>query len=195
MLNNIKYNEINMKLNEKNINKSIDEKEIFKILNLLTMEDIISFISDYLVNILIKNKDKTKSQIDNKDDPLYSNKIPIIKIEDYFLRLVKYSKMEISTLVLAFIYIKRFIYKEKFIIGFNNIFRLIISCSLLAIKFNEKRTFKNTYYAKIGGLDVKDLNNLEYNIFCRLNFHLRVLDSEFYEIISLIYKDKSNNNL
>ena len=185
----------NIKDNEKEIHDPIDEKEIFRTLNILSIEKVISFISDYLVNILLENRDKVKFKLDNIDDPLYSNKVPIIKIEDYFIRLVKFSKMEISTLVLTFIYIKRFIYKEKFIISFNNIFRLIISCSLLAIKFNEIRIFKNTYYAKIGGLEVDDLNNLEYNVFSRLNFNLKVSDYEFWEILSLIYKDYSNNNI
>ena len=185
----------NIKDNEKEIDAPIDEKEIFRTLNILSIEKVISFISDYLVNILLENRDKVKFKLDNIDDPLYSNKVPIIKIEDYFIRLVKFSKMEISTLVLTFIYIKRFIYKEKFIISFNNIFRLIISCSLLAIKFNEIRIFKNTYYAKIGGLEVDDLNNLEYNVFSRLNFNLKVSDYEFWEILSLIYKDYSNNNI
>ena len=164
------------------------------IINKLSNEQVISYISNYIVNILIKNRDKTIINLNDIKDPLYSNKVPMIKIEDYFIRLVTYSKMEISTLILTFIYIKRFINKEKFIIAFNNIFRLIISCSILAIKFNEKRTFKNTYYAKIAGLDVEDLNNLEYNVFSRLDFNLRVLDNEFYELISLIYKEVSNNS-
>ena len=184
---NVKKIESNLKYNY------LDEKKIIEILNLLTIEQVISFISNYIVDILIKNRDKTKLKIDDIKDPLYSNKVPIIKIEDYLIRLVKFSKMEISTLILTFIYIKRFIDKENFIIAFNNIFRLIISCSILAIKFNENRTFKNSFYAKIGGLEVGDLNNLEYNVFNRLDFNIRVLDSEFYEIISEIYKESLNN--
>ena len=174
-----------------NIIKSnvINEKEINLIINSLTIDQVISYISDQIVNILIENRSKAKANIKDINDPLYSNKVPIIKIEDYLIRLVKFSKMEISTLILTYIYIKRFIDKENFIIAFNNIFRLIISCSILAIKFNEKRVFKNSFYAKIAGLQVEDLNNLEYNVFSRLNFNLRVLDKEFFDLILLIYKD------
>ena len=64
-----------------------------------------------------------------------------------------------------------------------------MSCIILAIKFNENKVYKNTFYAKVGGFDVDDLNNLEYNVFSRLDFNLRVLDEEFYEIILNIYKD------
>ena len=97
--------------------------------------------------------------------------------------------MEISTLILTYIYIKRFIKKENYIISFRNIFRLIMSCAILAIKFNENKVYKNSFYAKVGGFDVDVLNNLEYNIFSRLDFNLRVLDIEFYENVSKIYED------
>ena len=191
-LDNINKNENKIETNNIN-NTHISEDKIIEILNLLTSEQIISYISNYIVNLLIKNKDKIKRNIKDLNDPLYSNKIPMIKIEDYFIRLFKYSQMEISTLILSFIYIKRFIDKENFIIAFNNIFRLIISCTLLAIKFNENRIFKNIIYAKIGGIKIEDLNILEFNVFNRLDFNLRVFDNEFYDVIYAIYKENLNN--
>ena len=191
-LDNINKNENKIETNNIN-NTHISEDKIIEILNLLTSEQVISYISNYIVNLLIKNKDKIKRNIKDLNDPLYSNKIPMIKIEDYFIRLFKYSQMEISTLILSFIYIKRFIDKENFIIAFNNIFRLIISCTLLAIKFNENRIFKNIIYARIGGIDIEDLNILEFNVFNRLDFNLRVFDNEFYDVIYAIYKENLNN--
>ena len=173
-------------INESNI---INEDNIERILNLLSNEQIISYISNEIIIILLENKEKSKTQIINENDPLYSNKIPKIKIEDYIIRFFTYSKIEISTLILSYIYIKRFINKENYIISFRNIFRLIMSCSILAIKFNENKIYKNSFYAKVGGFDVDDLNNLEYNVFSRLDFNLRVLDDEFYEIILKIYQD------
>ena len=167
----------------------INEKNVDKLLNLLTNEQIISFISNDIVQILIENKEKEKTNIIDENDPLYSNKIPKIKIEDYITRFFTFSKMEISTLILTYIYIKRFIKKEHYIISFRNIFRLIMSCAILAIKFNENKVYKNSFYAKVGGFGVDDLNNLEYNIFSRLDFNLRVLDIEFYENVSKIYED------
>ena len=64
-----------------------------------------------------------------------------------------------------------------------------MSCAILAIKFNENKVYKNTFYAKVGGFDVDDLNNLEYNIFSRLDFNLRVYDKDFFEVVLNIYKD------
>ena len=167
----------------------IDEGKVDHLLNLLNQEQIISYISNDIVNLLIENKEKEKTCIINENDPLYSNKIPKIKIEDYLNRFFIYSKMEISTLILTYIYIKRFIHKENYVISFRNIFRLIMSCAILAIKFNENKVYKNTFYAKVGGFDVDDLNNLEYNIFSRLDFNLRVYDKDFFEVVLNIYKD------
>ena len=135
----------------------IDEGKVDHLLNLLNQEQIISYISNDIVNILIENKEKEKTCIINENDPLYSNKIPKIKIEDYLNRFFIYSKMEISTLILTYIYIKRFIHKENYVISFRNIFRLIMSCAILAIKFNENKVYKNTFYAKVWGFDVDDL--------------------------------------
>ena len=180
---------MNIKRNKKIQENIINEKNVDKLLNLLTNEQIISFISNDIVQILIENKEKEKTNIIDENDPLYSNKIPKIKIEDYITRFFTFSKMEISTLILTYIYIKRFIKKENYIISFRNIFRLIMSCAILAIKFNENKVYKNSFYAKVGGFDVDVLNNLEYNIFSRLDFNLRVLDIEFYENVSKIYED------
>ena len=157
-------------------NKIINEKNVDNILNLLTNEQIISFISNDIVTILIENKEKEKTNIIDENDPIYSNKIPKIKREDYITLIFTFSKMEVSTLILTYIYIKRFIKKENYIISFRNIFRLIMFCAILAIKFNENKVYKNSFYAKVGGFNVDDLNNWEYNIFSRLDFNLRVLD-------------------
>ena len=41
------------------------------IMNSLTNEQIISFISNDIVNILIENKENEKTDISNDNDPLY----------------------------------------------------------------------------------------------------------------------------
>ena len=143
-------------MSDKNI--IINEESVENILNLLTTEQIISYISNDIVIILIENREKVKTNIIDEKDPLYSNKIPKIKIEEYITRFFTFSKIEISTLILAYIYIKRFIDKENYIISFRNIFRLIMSCIILAIKFNENKVYKNSFYAKVGGFDVDDIS-------------------------------------
>ena len=57
----------------------INEKNIDIILNSLDVSQIISYISNDIVNILIENKEKLKTHIIDENDPLYSNKIYLYK--------------------------------------------------------------------------------------------------------------------
>ena len=52
------------------MNNLINEENVKTILNLLTDEQIISYISNDIVIILIENKEKEKIYINNKNDPL-----------------------------------------------------------------------------------------------------------------------------
>lgn len=157
----------------------------------ITTEDIISFISLNIKNKIIENKKKYNGLPINKNDLLYSNKIPLISIKNYFIRIMKYSKIRGCTLIATLIYIKRFIIKQKFIISLNNIYKLIIGCVVLAIKYNESSNYKNKFYAEIGGLDLKEFNLIEMDIFQRLDFDLYIFDCEYNNVIQKIINEKS----
>ena len=55
-----------------------------------------------------------------------------------------------------------------------------MSCCLLAIKYNEDCFYSNEYYARVGGVDLKEINDLERCCIQLLNFDLYVND-EIYE--------------
>lgn len=157
----------------------------------VTTEDIISFISFNIENLLNKNKKKFNFVQTNKTDFLYSEKIPLLKIKEYFIRIIKYSKIKNSTLIATLIYIKRFIIKQKFIINRNNIYKLILGCAVLSIKFNESSKYKNKFYSELGGLNVKEFNLVEFDIFRRLDFDLYILDYEYNNVLQKIINEKS----
>ena len=50
--------------------------------------------------------------------------------------------------------------------------------------------FRNDYYAQIGGIDVKELNKIEYYLFEKIDFKLHVLESEYNEVIKKIFNEK-----
>ena len=50
---------------------------------------------------------------------------------------------------------------------------------VLAIKYNEDDYYSNKYYAKVGGIALNELNELEYNLLILLEFNLlAVVDNE-----------------
>ena len=59
---------------------------------------------------------------------------------------------------------------------------------LLAIKYNEDDYYSNKYYAKVGGINLDELNSLEYNFLILLDFDV-FIDEETYEK----YKEQLND--
>ena len=61
-----------------------------------------------------------------------------------------------------------------------------ISCCVLAIKFNEDCFYNNEYYAKIGGIDLYEMNHLESFCIEMLNFNLFVKEVIFKKYINYL---------
>ena len=149
------------------------------IISLDLTNQIITSISSNLEDLIIDNlNDIYKLYV--KSDIFFLNHIPQISIEDYIKRILKYTQMNISSLILAIIYIDKMCEKNSYILCFNNIHRLILSSCLLSIKFNEDITFHNDLYARISGESVENVNKLEYELYVLLNFSLFV-DYNYYE--------------
>ena len=87
--------------------------------------------------------------------------------------------MEISTLILILIYIDKICRNNNFRLNYFNIHKLIITSMLVSIKYNEDEYFSNNFYAKVGGISVKDLDFLEYVFLTLIDFQLFV-DEDLY---------------
>ena len=87
---------------------------------------------------------------------------------------MKYSKMDISTLIISIIYIDRFIHKNKYVLSPNNIYRILLSACLLSLKFNQDISVNYKEYADIASVTVEDLQNLESYMYFKLHFSLFV---------------------
>ena len=156
---------------------------------------IIKSISLSLKDIINENK-KTISNNVNKDI-FYLSFIPPISLEDYIKRLVKYSNMDISTLINSIIYIDHFCDKNKYYLTPNNIFRIILSSCLLSLKFNEDITVSYKIYAEIAAVSVEDLKNLEFYMYLKLHFSLNVkyeLYKSYYDYF-VNYKIPKNDKI
>ena len=162
----------------------------------LTTINTIELISDLFINICEENKTKkSKRNILLKS---FTNKnIPSISIKDYILRLYKHSKVNESTIILILIYIDRICNMNHFILTYYNIHKLILSTFILAIKYNEENYYSMTYYSKIGGITLSELNNLEseclvligYNLFVKTN----LFEKYYNGLLSLKCDDEEEN--
>lgn len=104
---------------------------------------------------MIKNYQKI---IKKQASQIFTSKfIPKISVSDYLNRIVNYTKIEQSTLIIAFIYLNRFCEKQSILLNEYNTHRLIISSIMASIKFNEDTRFNYLFYSTIAGTDIKNL--------------------------------------
>ena len=116
------------------------------------------------------------------NEPLYSKLIPVLTLEQYLVRIIKYTEVEKNTLITAYLYIIKLIKKENFILSINNIYRLLLGSVVLAKKVLEDIKYKNSFYCEIGGLSVLEFNKIEYSLFTRLNFDVNPKREEIKEV-------------
>ena len=66
-----------------------------------------------------------------------------------------------------------------FVVCSLTVHRVACTSLLLAVKFLDDFTFKNSYYANVSGVTLKELNALELLFVKRLGFDIFVGDPEF----------------
>ena len=98
--------------------------------------------------------------------------IPGITIENYLDRIIKYTKLETSTLILTLINIDKICEINSLQITRFNVHRLLLSSVLISIKFNEDDFYSNSYYARVGGVSLQEINNLEDEFLRMIKFCL-----------------------
>ena len=192
-----------------NTDNSICSKET---INTSTSFEKYSPISDTvkknIINSISKNlKDIIKENIQNnqmkyvQNDIFFFKIMPGISIDDYINRIYKFTKMNLSTLIMSIIYIDKFCENERYVLCMNNIHKLLLTSCLLSIKFNEDINISMKYYSEIAGIPIYDLKNLEFYLCVKLRFSFFVdydiyqkYFEYFYKCANVENKVKEKNN-
>ena len=134
-----------------------------------------------LLHILSENK-KSKdyyNKINFNNDGHFTFKMrPSISLFDFLQRILKYIKIEFSTLIIAMIYIDR-ICKEKVFLNEYNIHRIMLIAIYMAYIYNEDRVFDNNYLALVSGLKKEEMVTLEEDFLDLIEFNLFVSEDTF----------------
>mmetsp|Transcript_22048 Transcript_22048/g.47955 ORF Transcript_22048/g.47955 Transcript_22048/m.47955 type:complete len:500 (-) Transcript_22048:20-1519(-) len=109
----------------------------------------------------------------------HAQRAPAIGILQYLERIHKYASCSKECFILALIYIDRLIQRNNFLLTELNAHRVVITAVLLAAKFFDDAYYNNAYYAKVGGVLVEEMNNLECQFLFKIDFSLRVLPEVF----------------
>ena len=146
---------------------------------------LINTLSVILTDIC-KENDISQIKNNEKINPFISKIKNSITIKNYLGRLVKYTQAESSTLIAMLIYIDRLCELNNFIVNSYNVYKILFSSLIMAIKYNEEEYFGNKYLAKVGGLSLNEMNLLELIYLNLIDFNLYVSDEVFQTYVNNI---------
>ncbi|CAH1448104.1 unnamed protein product [Lactuca virosa] len=105
---------------------------------------------------------------------------PDMTIQSYLERIFRYTKVGPSVYVVAYVYIDRFCRSHpEFRITGRNVHRLLITTIMVASKYVEDMNYRNSYFARVGGITTKEMNSLELDFLFLMNFKMHVNVSVF----------------
>ena len=102
-------------------------------------------------------------------NPFVSENNNMISIKSYLKHMVKNANIKSENLINMLIYIDRLCKKNKIMLNYSNIQKIILSALVITLKYNEAHYFTNRYYSSIGGIRNKVLNLIEYHSFPYFN--------------------------
>ena len=121
-----------------------------------------------------------------KNDIFSLCKKPSISLEEFFKRIIEYTNVEFSTLIISLIYINK-VLETGIVLSDYNVYKLVSISILLAIKYNEDKLFNNDFYGKVFGLSLKEVNYLEYSYLKILDFNVYIENKFLKKLFQFIY--------
>lgn len=139
---------------------------------------LIQAVAEMFETYLLGSKDK--APVPEKATYFHTIRPPAISVREYLVRLENYMRCSEECYLLALIYIDRIVNREPdIVINSHCIHRLILTGVVIAAKFVDDVYYKNTYYAHVGGIPIRELNLLEHQFLSFLDFNLYVTYEDF----------------
>jgi hypothetical protein len=160
--------------------------DLLKQLENLT-ETEVSYITQAMSCVLTQlcHKNDNDPNLNSQESFFVSEALPGIDVFDYCCRLRRYMKCSPTCFVFALIYIDRFVTRHGTItVNSFTIHRLLFTSLIVACKFWDDAFFSNKFYAQVGGIPLKEVNEMEADLLFTLEFQLGVNDIEFTQYLS-----------
>ncbi|XP_072957073.1 cyclin-U2-1 [Typha angustifolia] len=115
-------------------------------------------------------------------------------IQSFLERIFRYAQVSPPVYVVAYVYIDRLCrYSDAagLRVTSTNVHRLLATSIMVASKFLEDMNYRNSYYAKVGGLSTSEMNSLEVNFLFLIGFKLNVSVCVFESYCSHLEREVS----
>lgn len=141
--------------------------------------EVLEIIADILEEIVRDNAMAELIEENEQENArvFITQHVPQISILDYLKRLVKYTRPEPSTLIIMLIYIDKVCENSNIQLSYLNIHKLILASLIVSIKYNEDDYYSNQFYARVGGISLREIYELEYELILLLDFVLFIDES------------------
>ncbi|XP_042506158.1 cyclin-U2-1-like [Macadamia integrifolia] len=146
---------------------------------------VISVLASLLERTLARNERITRNctwalSKDARARVFDCNEVPDMTIQSFLERIFRYTRAGPPVYVVAYVYIDRLCqFLPEFRITYSNVHRLLITTIMVASKFVEDMNYRNSYFAKVGGLTTIVMNKLEIDFLFLMGFKLHVNVSVF----------------
>ena len=117
-------------------------------------------------------------------------------LDAYLSRIFRYANCSPACYVLAFIYLERLVAADRQLrVPALSVHRLISTCVLVATKFLDDSYYNNSYFAKIVGISLTEMNALELELLGRLDWRLHGQPEEFDAVCQRLAEELSEEEL
>lgn len=104
-------------------------------------------------------------------------------MQAYIDRISKHLEISFEAYVVAFALIERYETRRHFDPHpLLDVFTLLLVSTRVATKFLDDQSYKNSYFAKIGGVDLKKFNHLEMVFLKEISYQLYVNEEVFHRL-------------
>jgi len=117
--------------------------------------------------------------------PFDSVTVPAITLERYIRHVAKRCAVSSSSLVVVLAYIRRIVGdpESEIVVHPRSVHRLFLASIVVSVKFCDDRFHKNSWFAKVGGVSLQELNALELVLLNELQWGTAVSKTEFADCV------------
>jgi hypothetical protein len=119
--------------------------------------------------------------------PFHCVRAPPVGIKNYLKRIHAYFRCSNECYVIALVIIDRLGKVDPALaLCTLNAHRLLVSAVMLAAKFNDNEYYSNAYYAKVSGMGLKEMDQLEALLMKLLSWKVNVTPEEYQEYLRIV---------